>query len=122
MNTLFENVGKVGLENGQFAAVLKATVNVGAGATDTAIVAAVTGKKIRVLGFNVLGGAAGTFVLNTKPAGAGSAISAVYAIGTTLLTVEPKFYLCDTTAGQGLSATTTGGGATAVGVLTYCLV
>ena len=88
--------------------------NIAASQTDSAIVAAVPGCIIRVLSVYALaGGTATTLVFNSKPSGAGSAISATFANAANGGEVLP-FNIqgwCDTKAGEGLSATT-GAGAT----------
>lgn len=114
--------GYVRLENGDKAIVRRAIVTVGAAATDTNIVTAVTGYKIRVLKMDGVGGAAGSIVLNTKPAGAGTAITAVLPIAASELEVSDVNGICETTVSNGLTATTVGGGATFVGWVTYVLV
>ena len=74
--------------------------------TDTAFVAAVTSKKIRVLGVILTASAAATITFTTKPAGAGTAISATFNVGSGVFVLPPE--VCgwfETVAGQGLSAT-----------------
>lgn len=59
-----------------------AKANVAASSTDSSIVAAVASKKIRVLAFRLHGGGTATNVtFNSKPAGAGTAISELFALG-----------------------------------------
>lgn len=86
--------------------------NVSASATDSSIVAAVTGKKIRVLAY--IAGATGTattYVFNSKPSGAGAAIT-----GTrTTPAQDAHSYgfspvgLFETVAGEGLTMSTGAG-------------
>ena len=103
---------------------LKAFANVAAGTTDGDIVTAVAGKKIRVVSAACVAGAtATTLTFNTKPAGAGSAISALFANGANggeVLGYNPKGWF-DTTVSEGLTVTTGAGATTGVHV-TYVLV
>lgn len=91
--------------------------------TDASVVAAVAGKCIRVMGF-ILSPAATTppasVVFNSKPAGAGVAITATFGLvaGVPVATGgvgEQRSGLFQTVAGEGLTVTT-GAGAGAVGV------
>ncbi len=57
-------------------------LNIAASQTDTALVAAVAGKKLRVISMNMkAGGTATNITFNSKGAGAGTAISPLYALG-----------------------------------------
>lgn len=100
---------------------LSAVANPAASQTDSSVVAAVTGKRINVLAVAFLaGGTATTAVFNTKPAGAGSAISPLFANaanGGAVLPYNPKGWFA-TNAGEGLSVTTGAGSATGI-VVTY---
>jgi hypothetical protein len=82
--------------------------------TDGSVVAAVTGKKIRVHGYVLsCAGTATTLTFNTKPGGAGSAISHTHNLPVNANVPVP---LCgdqagalgwfETNAGEGLTATT----------------
>lgn len=93
-------------------------VSIAGGTTDGTIVSAVSGKKIRVMKFEVICAAAGAsfIALNTKPAGAGTAI-----YGAMDLVASEKvprdfdlFGYCETNVGEGLSGTT---GANAVKIM-----
>lgn len=82
--------------------------------TDSAIVAAVASKKIRVLSYSLSSaGAANTSaVFTTKPAGAGTAKSAVHLLalsGQHHASFNPSGHF-ETVAGEGLSLTTGAGG------------
>ncbi len=94
-----------------------ALLNVAAAATDTALVAAVTSKKIRVLAaVFVAGGTATTLVFNSKPAGAGVAKSCLFANaanGGATLPFNPAGWF-ETVAGEGLSVTTGAGSTTGI--------
>lgn len=97
-----------------------AFANIAAATTDGAVIAAVTGKRIRVLCLSF--GAAGTATdlnFTTKPAGAGTAISAtIRAAAAAWAGICSPNGLFQTASGEGLSATT-GAGAT-VGInITY---
>jgi hypothetical protein len=109
--------------NGYPSSVVKyAFANVAASQTDSSLVAAVTGKKIRVLAAACLaGGTATTITFNTKPAGAGSAISALFANGINggeVLPYNPAGWF-ETASGGGLSVTTGAGSTTGIQI-TYC--
>lgn len=102
--------------------VKKAFVNVAASQTDSSIVAAVAGSAIKVLGLVAqAGGTATTIVFNTKPAGAGSAISATFQNGINGSVVLPETENGDgwfeTAVGEGLSCTTGAGSTTGVQVI-----
>lgn len=100
--------------------VKRAFANVTTSSTDASIVAAVTSKKIRVVGLVLhAGGSATTITLNSKPAGAGVAISSGHALAAYGVLVLPfaaaGWY--ETTAGEGLTATTSSGATVGVEVL-----
>lgn len=87
----------------------RALVNVAHSQTDAEVVAAVSGKKIRVLWADVIaGGTATNVTLNTKPAGAGTAITSLKACPANGGFTWPvnEYGWCETVAGQGLSVTT----------------
>lgn len=94
-----------------------AFANVNASSTDSSIVAAVTAKRIRVLAVAAVAGAtATTLTFNTKPAGAGSAISPLLANGANggeILPFSPVGWF-QTASGEGLTVTTGSGSATGV--------
>lgn len=100
--------------------VKRAFANVAAGQTDAPIVAAVASKKIRVLAwFSWCGGTATTLTFNTKPAGAGTAISPLIANainGGQSPPVSDHGWF-QTAAGEGLTATTGAGSTTGIMVL-----
>jgi hypothetical protein len=101
--------------------VKRAFANVAASSTDSNIVSSVATKKIRVLAINAVAGATATnLTFNTKPAGAGSAISPLYANGPNggeILSYNPHGWF-QTTAGEGLTVTTGSGSTTGV-LVTY---
>ena len=75
--------------------------------TDTAVIAAVASKKIRVLGVVLSSSGAATIVFNSKPAGAGTAISSTINLAANSPVVLPP-EVCgwfETVSGEGLSAT-----------------
>ena len=98
--------------------------NVAASQTDSSIVSAVTGKKIVVTGvYFVSGGTATNVTFNTKPAGSGTAITALVADATNggaVLPYHPKGWFT-TNLSEGLTVTTGTGSTTGIGV-TYELV
>lgn len=100
--------------------VKRAFANVAAATTDGVLIAAVAGKRISVLALvAVAGGTATNLTLNSKPAGAGVAISPVLANGVNggeVLPLNPAGWI-ETAVGEGLSATTGAGSATGILVL-----
>jgi hypothetical protein len=97
-----------------------ALANIAASQTDSAIVAAVAGKRIRVLALTaVCGGTATTITFNSKPALAGYAISCLFANGANggeVLPFSPTGWF-QTGVSDGLSATTGAGSTTGVQVV-----
>lgn len=97
-----------------------AKANVAAGQTDASVVAAVALKKIRVVGLVMVTGASATDVtFNTKPGGAGTAISMLFANaenGGAVLPFNPVGWF-ETSTGEGLSATTGAGATTGIQVV-----
>lgn len=98
--------------------------NVAAAATDSVLVAAVNGTRIRVLGVLVNGVDVGvcTFTFNSKGAGAGTAISPTFEVplnGGFVLPMEEGWF--ETNPGEALTVTTAA--ASAIGIIvTYELV
>lgn len=83
--------------------------NIASATTDGAIVAAVPGRKVRVLQVVMVGGATATTVtVNSKPAGAGTAVSADFALGAngTLVLPQSLFGWFESAPGEGITATT----------------
>lgn len=117
-----KGIGSALAYDGAYTTELYAFVNAGVG-TDTSVVAAVAGSKIRVLSVSLSGGAAGvsTITFNTKPGGAGTAISPLISLAANgWAAADSEFGLFETTVSQGLSVTVA---TTAVGVrVTYVLV
>lgn len=105
-------------------ASLKRTINVkaniAASQTDAALVAAVAGKIIRVCAVVFVAGATATdATFNTKPAGAGTAISCLFANaanGGAVLPFSDEGWF-DTNVGEGLSLTTGAGSTTGVQIV-----
>lgn len=100
--------------------VKRAFANIAASTTDGSVIAAVTSKKLRVLAaYVVAGGTATDVTFNSKPAGAGSAISATIAGGANSGAVLPYTPLgwLETVAGEGLTVTTGAGSTVGVQVL-----
>lgn len=101
---------------GQAASIVKrAFANIAASTTDGAVVAAVASKRIRVVSIAVFnqGGTGTTHTFNTKPGGAGSAISAARFTsggGNYVMPFHPGGWF-QTAVGEGL-ALTTGSGST----------
>lgn len=97
---------------------IDAFANISASTTDGPLISAVASKAIRIVQFQMVAGATATNVtFNTKPTGAGSAISPLYANGANggaIANYNPEGWFT-TTPGQGLTATT-GSGST-VGIL-----
>lgn len=85
--------------------------------TDTALAAAVAGKVLRVVSLVLSCGATATAVtINSKPAGAGTAISATFTLGINGVLVLPEnaYGWFQSTAGEGLTVTTGAGSTVAV--------
>lgn len=83
--------------------------NIASATTDGAVVAAVPGRRLRIVQAVIqAGGTATSVVFNSKPAGAGTAITQVFTIpANTVLTLP--FSECgygDTNSGEGLTCTT----------------
>lgn len=89
-----------------------ANATISSGTTDGAIVAAVGGKKIRVLCYTLMaGGTATDATFNTKPAGAGSRISMAHQCGRNGGAAPGycKVGHFETVSGEGLTMTTSAG-------------
>lgn len=92
--------------------------NVAAATTDGSLIGSVAGKKIRVLSFRLHAGATATNVtFNSKPAGAGVAISELFALGANGGRAEPFSPLghFETAAAEGLTVTTGSGSSVGIG-------
>jgi hypothetical protein len=99
-----------------------AKANIAASTTDGALVALVAAKKLRVLSFRIhAAGTATNVTFTSKPAGAGTAISELFACGANGGRSEAFSPIghFETAAGEGLSVTTGAGSTVGVGV-TYC--
>jgi len=98
--------------------------NIAASSTDAALVTAVTGKRIKVHQlFCQAGGTATNITFNSKPGGAGVAISPVFqnaSNGGAVLPISPLGWFT-TAVGEGLTATTGAGSTTGV-IVVYSLV
>lgn len=99
--------------------VFNAFDNVAASQTDSVLVAAITGAKIRVIGFLINHGTttASTVTFNSKGSGAGTAISPALLYspnGGTSVTNEFGFW--ETNAGEALTVTTGAGSTTGIEV------
>lgn len=104
------------------ATVKRAFANVTTGQTDSVVVAAVTGKKLRVLQAVLVAGAtAQPITFNSKGAGAGTAISPLIANaanGGEVLPFSPLGWI-ETNSGEALTATTPGSGSTTGVLIAY---
>lgn len=101
-----------------------ARANVPTATTDSVIVAPVTGRKVRVLQVALVAGATATTVtFNSKPGGAGTAVTANFALGANgvLTLIASDFGWFETNVGEGLTATT-GAGSTVGIQIAYALV
>lgn len=99
--------------------------NIATGTTDGALVTAVAGYRIRVLSARAVNGAIATSItFNSKPGGAGSAISETITLGANGVYTPAlaPVGLFQTAVGEGLTATTSGAGSTIGTGITYCLV
>jgi hypothetical protein len=110
----------IGMENQSSVGLKRAIANIAASQTDSSIVTAVAGKKIRVLASFCQAGAVATNVtFNSKPAGAGVAISPIFQDGINggaVLPFNPMGWF-ETLVGEGLTVTTGVGSATGILVL-----
>jgi hypothetical protein len=102
--------------------VKRTFANVAASQTDSSLVAAVPGSAIKVLGLVAkCGGTATNITFNTKPSGAGTAISCLFANGINGETVLPETENGDgwfeTAVGEGLTCTTGAGSSTGVQII-----
>lgn len=101
---------------------LYAFANISASTTDGAVITAVTGKRIVVLGYSIIAGATATNVtFNSKPSTSGTAISSLKACGAnggSNIFFEGGVF--QTVAGEGLTVTTGTGSTVGVDV-TYIL-
>jgi hypothetical protein len=102
----------------------KVFANIAAGTTDSVLVAAVSGKRVRVISAIMQAGdTETTFVFNSKGGGAGTAISMIFqnaSNGGEVLPANENGWF-DTATGEGLTATTGAGSTTGV-QLNYILV
>lgn len=118
-----KGAGSQAAYDGAYTAELFAKANITGSTTDGALVTAVAGAKIRVLSYSVscvsTGGSSAVF--NTKPSGAGTAISHLISLAASGFASEADNNgLFETAAGEGLTVTT---GTNIVGVrVTYILV
>lgn len=102
-----------------------AKANVAASQTDSSLVAAVSNKRIRVVSVAALaGGTATNLTFNSKPSGAGTAISCLFANaanGGFVLPEASEFGWFETNVGEGLSVTTGAGSTTGIQIV-YVLI
>lgn len=119
------NTGNTGVDiaTSVQAKVMTANVVVAASQTDAAVVAAASGRKIRVLGVSI--GSAGTatdVTLNTKGAGAGTPVWGPFRSAASNWTAQYGDYgLFDCLDGEALTATT-GAGANTTIFVNYVLI
>lgn len=94
--------------------------NIAAGSTDSSLVSAVAGKRIRVISFRMHAGATATNVtFNSKGSGAGTAISELFACAANGGRAEgfnPVGH-CQTNVGEALTITTGAGSTVGVGIV-----
>ena len=95
----------------------RAFANVAAGSTDTVLITAIASKKLRVLQvFASVGNVGTTLEFNSKPVGAGSAISPLInhdTFGGETMPFSPMGWF-ETNIGEGLSVTTGAGSSTGI--------
>ena len=94
--------------------VRRAFADVAAAQTDAVLVAAVPGSSIKVLGVAAQAASATTLIFNSKPAGAGVAISATFTGGVVLPETENGDGWFETAIGEALTCTTGVGVATGI--------
>lgn len=116
--------GYISDESGDRVAVQRAIADIAASTTHGGVVAGVAGKKIRVLAAVwQAGGTATTIQFGSKPGGAGTFISPVFASGANgfaPLGYNPHGWM-ETVASESLSATTGAGSSHGI-LVTYALV
>jgi hypothetical protein len=108
-------VGVVRSPSGAVSTIKRALKAVPTATTDSSIVAAVAGKKLRILAIKAVNGAtATTITFNSKGSGAGTAISApfVVAVSAAIDFHPSEFGWFETNAGEAFTATTAASGAT----------
>lgn len=94
----------------------RAKSDVAASTTDGALVTGIAGRKLRVTAVAVSCGAtASTVAFNTKPAGAGTAISCIFNNSISLPSNSDGWF--ETNAGEGLTASTGAGSTTGLLVI-----
>lgn len=109
--------GQIIDENGIVLTVKRAFANIAASTTDGSVIAAVTSKKLRILAVYAQCGATATnLTFNSKPAGAGTAISPTMQNGANGGEVLPQnsYGWFETVAGEGLTVTTGAGSQTGI--------
>jgi hypothetical protein len=90
--------------------------DIAASATDSALITAIAGTKLRVHAYTVSCGATpSTVVFNSKPAGAGTAISQI--LNNSISVPELPSGWFETNGGEGLSVSTGAGSTTGVMVV-----
>jgi hypothetical protein len=87
---------------------------IGASTTDGAIVTGIPGKKVRITSLLVVPGASTTVTLNSKPAGAGTALTPALGAVTVLPPNSDGWF--ESNVGEGISVTTSAGAPSAVTV------
>ena len=104
-------------------ASVTAPITVAASQTDSALVSAVSGSRIKVLGFWSISASTSTFVFNSKGSGAGTAISPVLTptANQSFQMSNSDAPLFQTNKGEGLTLTTGAGGNTVL-IVTYVVV
>jgi hypothetical protein len=99
--------------------------NTATNTADDSYVTAVPGARVRVTAMSVVAGAtAQSLTLKSKPAGASTAISPLYAFGANggmVLPYNPDGWF-DTNLGEGLTVTTAAGGSTTGIAISYRLI
>lgn len=119
-NTI-QTTGLLAIGNGGLSVPKFAFANVAASQTDSALVTAVSGKRLRVLDVKLSTNTATTPVtFNSKPSGAGTACSATFnaPVGLNGFGYTPLGHF-ETNSGEGLTVTTGAGNTVAVQI-TYC--
>ena len=122
-SNMVSNEGASGLlydNNLNLDAVSYAALSIASAQTDTALVAAVTGKKLRVLAvYASVPTTATTITFNSKPAGSGTAVSGTIALGVSAPFSLPfnKHGYFQSNTSEGLSVTSGTGGTTGIGAV-----
>lgn len=119
------NTGNTGIDpnTGVMSRVMTVNTAVAVSQTDSVLVAAVSGKKIRVIGFSIgAAGTATTWTLGSKGSGATTALCGPFnCVANGAISMYGDYGLFDCVESEGL-VVTTGAGATTTFFINYVLI